>query len=309
MPCLRFMLLVLLLMGCGARSPVSDGGLRQCPAAGGELCFLLTPAESGLKGQGADADQYALRPGDGARGQLLVFLNGSGGTPLSGAAGLERSWYGIARAEGLHVLGVSYRSGAAVGTLCQGDDACFEPTRVSQVTGVLQPGAANALSDLLVDEGIEVRLASALRELARRDPAGGWADFLEPPDGGATEVRWERLFVSGHSQGGGHAALLGKRHLVARVLMLASPCDALRDGQPAAWLSDATGWATDPSTRFFGLWAQGDGTCAAAPAAWERLGMPATARDLTADVCSGQAAHSAPLTCVTNEARWRAMLR
>ncbi|MDP1826852.1 MAG: hypothetical protein Q8L48_26505 [Archangium sp.] len=309
MTCLRFIVLLPLLLGCGARSPVSDGGLRQCPAAGGEHCFLLTPAESGLAGEGADVDQYALRPPTGARGQLLVFLNGSGGAPLAGAAGLEHSWYGVARAEGLHVLGVSYRSGAAVATLCQGDDACFEPTRVSQVTGVLQPGAASALSGLLADEGIEVRLVAALRGLAQRDPDGGWGDFLDSPDGGATEVRWERLFVSGHSQGGGHAALLGKRHLVARVLMLASPCDALSDGQLASWLSDATGWVTPPSTRYFGLWAQGDGTCAAAPAAWERLGMPDAARDVSADVCAGQAPHSAPLTCVTNEARWRAMLR
>lgn len=309
MGCLRFLLLLPLLSACGARPTASDGGLRPCPAAGGELCFLLTPAECGLAGQGAQVDQYALRPPTAARGQLLVFLNGTGGTPLAGASGLERSWYGVARAEGLHVLGISYRSGAAVGTLCQGDDACFEPTRLSQVTGVPQPGAASALDDLVVDEGIEVRLAAALRTLAQRDLDGGWGEFLDTPDGGGAEVRWERLFVSGHSQGGGHAALLAKRHLVGRVLMLASPCDALRDGQPASWLSDATGWATTPSTRFFGLWAQGDTTCAAAPAAWERLGMPAAARDLTAEICPGQAAHSAPLVCLTNEQQWRAMLR
>lgn len=302
---LRSTLALVFLCGCGARTAVSDGGLRLCPPSGGENCFLLTPAEAGLSGQGAKVDQYALRPASGARGLLLVFLNGSGGTPQSGAAGLERSWYGAARSAGLHVLGLSYRSGTAVGVLCRGDDACFEPTRVSQLTGVLQPGAAGGLSDLVPDEGIEVRLRQALVTLAQRDPEGAWSDFLVGNDG----VRWERLLVSGHSQGGGHAALLGKRHNVARVLMLASPCDALADGTPASWLSDPTGWTTDPRTRFRGLWAEGDDVCPAAPAVWERLGVPIDARDLQASGCTGRDAHGAPLFCTENFEKWRAMLQ
>ena len=87
----------------------------------------------------------------GARGKLLVFLNGSGGSPAGGSSGGLSSWYGVARDEGLHVLGVSYRSSEAVGTMCRGDDACFEPTRVSQLTGVLQAGAG--LQDWLEFDG------------------------------------------------------------------------------------------------------------------------------------------------------------
>jgi hypothetical protein len=294
------------LVGCGAKPSTSDGGLRLCPSAAGANCFLLTPAETGLRGEGADTDQLAARPGGDARGTLLVFLNGSGGTPADATSGGLSSWYATARDEGLHVLGVSYRSGVAVGTMCKGDDACFEPTRVAQLTGVPQAGAASALDGLLVDEGVEVRLAAALKVLATRDPAGGWDAFTDASDGG---VQWAKLFVSGHSQGGGHAALVGKRHAVARVVMLAAPCDALADGNPAAWLSDSTGWATSPATRFFGLWAEGDLTCPAAPAAWERLGMPSTARDVGVLGCAGQAAHSAPLHCTANVERWRAVLR
>lgn len=305
---LRFASSVLgvVLLGCGTTPTFSDGGLRQCQAAAGPNCFLLTPAETGLKGEGANVDQFASRPATGARGKLLVFLNGSGGSPAGGTSGGLSSWYGVARDEGLHVLGVSYRSGEAVGTMCRGDDACFEPTRVSQLTGVLQAGAANELSGLLGDEGVEVRLAAALRVLAERDPSGGWNDFTDTSDGG---VQWARLLVSGHSQGGGHAALLGKRHAVERVVMLASPCDARTDGTPASWLSDSTGWATSPATRFFGLWAEGDTTCPAAPAVWERLGMPVGARDVAAIGCAGAAAHGAPLQCTQNGEKWRQLLR
>lgn len=308
---LRFFVVLLagLVSACGGRSAgVSDAGLRLCPAAGGEGCFLLTPTETGLRGEGADVDQWALRPAGTPSGRLLVFLNGSGGSPRAATTGQEQSFYAVARDEGLHSLGVSYRSSAAVGSLCRGDDACFEPTRLTQVTGALQPGAAPELANVLVDEGIEVRLAAALRTLAARDPSGGWGDFFTG-DGGVDDLRWERLVVSGHSQGGGHAALLGKRHRVDRVVMLASPCDAVTGGAPAAWLSSATGWATDPATRFFGLWAEGDGTCPAAPTAWERLGLPAAARDASAAGCAGQPAHAAPLNCTENGDRWRAMLR
>jgi len=289
---------------CAPKAVYSEGGLRLCPSAAGENCFLVTAAEAGLGGHGAQVDQFAVRPNDGARGRLLIFLNGSGGSPAAGASGGLESWYGVARGEGLHVLGVSYRSELAVGAMCRGDDACFEPTRLSQVTGRAQPGAASQVSTILEVEGIEARVKATLEYLATRDPEGGWADFLA-----ADGVRWETTFVSGHSQGGGHAALLGKRHAVERVLMLASPCDALTDGSPATWLTRTAEWRTDAS-RFFGLWSPGDETCPAAPAIWERMGLVPSSRDTSGPSCAGQAAHSAPLTCTSENAeRWKRLLQ
>ncbi len=299
----RLSLLLVLCAACGPRQLMSEGGLRLCPSAGGQNCFLLTPAEAGLSGEGAKVDQYALRPSGAVRGRLLVFLNGSGSEPAAATVGLATSWYGVARSEGLHVLGVSYRSGAAIGVLCQGVDTCFEPSRMALVTGAPTMGAANALANVTVDEGIEQRIAAALKMLSVRDPEGGWGEFLE-----GEAVRWERLLVSGHSQGGGHAALLGKRHRLERVIMLASPCDSLADGTPAQWLSSSTGWATPPE-RFTGLWTAGDAVCPSASAIWQRLGVPSAAQLAQGVGCSGIDAHTAPLQCVGNGEHWRAMVR
>lgn len=278
-------------------------------------CFVVTPAESGLRpdGVGAQVDQYALRPGPTTpRHTLLVFLNGSGGTPRGVIANPDVNWYRTARDAGLHVLGVSYRSDDAVGLLCAGvgGDACFVPTRQTLLTGMFQPGAASALTGITPDEGVYARVTAALVTLAGGDPAGGWGDYLDRAhmDTPESAIRWDRVMVSGHSQGGGHAALIGRNHAVARVLMLASPCDATSSG-PATWLANDGSFATDPATRFYGLGASGDSTCAMYARAWANLGMPAIARQSDAVACAGETPHAAPLRCIENETRWAAMLQ
>ncbi|NCQ60446.1 MAG: hypothetical protein GW913_07230 [Myxococcales bacterium] len=286
--------------------------LRACPGVAD--CSLLTPVEEGLpaSGAGAAVDQVALRPSASTRSQLLVHFNGSGGTPLGAVADPSHNFFTVARDEGLHVLAISYRSGQAIALLCPPSsatrDACYEPTRLSVLTGVPQPGAAAALSDITSDEGAFTRIVAALTTLASADPDGGWDDFLDPsaPDA-ESSIRWDKLLVSGHSQGGGHAVLLGKLHAVARVIMLASPCDSV-SGAPASWVTRTAAYQTDAS-RFFGLGVASDRLCPTQFAAWTALGMPAAAGDDTASLCAGVDAHGAPVACVENESRWRTMLR
>jgi len=291
--------------------------LRSCPTSGkgavaGEVCFLLTPAESGLPASGVNAtvDQYALRPTSSARGKLVVFFNGSGGSPLAGTRGSpSASFYATARAAGLHVFAVSYRSDDAIGTLCKGADDCFLPTRRTVMTGVFETGAAAALSGIAVHEGALARLVAGLTTLAARDPSGGWGLFL---DASATKpgdkVRWSNVIAAGHSQGGGHAALIGKTFAVDRVVALSSPCDMTTSG-PATWL-DATKstYATAPSTSFHGLGAPGDAICSGYSSIWEALGMATSRRHADATICAGSAAHGASLECVENAPAWTKML-
>ncbi|MCU0700764.1 MAG: hypothetical protein MUC96_29995 [Myxococcaceae bacterium] len=292
-----------------------DGGqrveLRRCPTTGqgameGDVCFVVTPSETGLEASGTNAtvDQYALRPQTNARGTLLVFFNGSGGSPRAGTGSAAGSFYGVARAQGLHVLAVSYSSDTTVAQLCAGQDACFEPTRASILLGDPQPGAADAVNDLSPDEGAFERLAKTLLHLAEGDPTGGWEAFVDRtklPDAEAA-IRWESVFVAGHSQGGGHAALVAKRQRVGRAVLLASPCDG--DAMtPATWLSSSAGWKTEPS-RLRGLWSMGDTTCRRAPEVWTALGVLAVNRTDDGPVCAGETPHSAPLRCASNAARW-----
>ncbi len=78
-------------------------------------------------------------------------------------------------------------------------------------------------------------------------PSEGWEPFFTAADG----ICWDKFSVAGQSQGGGHAALLGIRHRVARVVCFGAPKDyRLAPGAPAAWLRLEP---TTPRDRFFAL--------------------------------------------------------
>lgn len=286
--------------------------LRACPNTAG--CFLLSPAEAGLpaSGHGATVNQVALRPATATRDELLLFLNGSGGAPLGVVSDPANNFYTAALDEGLHVLAVSYRSDQAIGVLCPtgspNRDGCYEPTRTSLLTGRPQRGAASELDDITPDEGVYTRALAALTLLALRDPDGGWESFFDASTSDPeASLRWDKLLVAGHSQGGGHVALFGKRHAVARVVMLAAPCDSA-GGRPATWLTRSPDYQT-AATRFFGLGAASDPICPSQFDAWTALGMAPQAGDDTANLCPSADAHGAPAVCVENKSRWRDLLR
>jgi hypothetical protein len=309
---MRVLLLVLVLAGC-RRGPVlpTDGGvaetLRTCPTSGagameGEHCFVLSPAETGLLADGENAmvEQYALRPASGARGQLMVFFNGSGGSPRAGTGTSTASWYGVSRGAGYHVFAVSYASDESIGSLCRMNDACFEPTRLAMLTGTAQAGAAAPVADLRADEGAEARVLAGLRLLVALDPQGGWDAFVD-----GDQVRWEKVVTAGHSQGAGHAALVAKRRTVARAIMLAGPCDQV-NGAAASWMKRDASFAT-PAERFFGLGVDGDMTCPTFATNWDALQVP-MAQQLKGSACVAADAHGAPLSCANNAGLWRQML-
>ncbi len=312
-----------------ASAPVADGSadaadapappsLRPCPTSGkgavtGDVCHLLTPAESGLPAAGVNAnvDQYALRPTSGARGRLLVFFNGSGGSPVAGTRGSPaQNYYATARAAGLHVFALSYRSDDAIGSLCKGNDACLLPTRRTILSGIYQAGASPALSTVAEHEGAYARLAAGLKALAERDPAGGWDAFLEPAGAKpGDQIRWAKVIASGHSQGGGHAAAIAMAFEVDRLVALSSPCDQTASG-PATWLDAAKyAYATSPAAKFHGLGAAGDAICAGYPAIWKALGMAQERSHANAVVCTGSTPHGASIDCVENAPKWSQMLQ
>ena len=54
----------------------------------------------------------------------------------------------------------------------------------------------------------------------------------------SNSLQWDKIIVSGHSQGSGHACYLGKRNLVERVVMFSGPNDySTFYNKPANWIS------------------------------------------------------------------------
>lgn len=178
-------------------------------------------------------------PGVTARQGLFVFLVGTGGRPEN-----QQLILATGAARGYHAIGLMYPNTPSVGSLCgnSADDEAFWNVRQEIITGQnLSP-----LITVFPTECIEHRLIALLDRLAWHYPAEGWGEFLV--DG---QPDWAKITVGGHSQGGGHAAVIGKLHAVARVVCLSSPADWRNiPDTPATWYARP---GATPVDRVFGF--------------------------------------------------------
>ena len=170
------------------------------------------------------------------RHQLLVFLPGTNGNAEGAEAFCE-----LAADLGYHVVNLMYPDDIAA-SICAGDNnpQAFEEFRMTLIAGGQSKHISIAHADC-----IENRLAKLLLYLHTKQPKEGWSQFSNE-DG---TVKWSTVAVTGQSQGGGHAALIGIKHRVARVICTGAPKDySKRLEAPAAWyaLESAT-----PKACFF----------------------------------------------------------
>jgi len=133
--------------------------------------------------------------------------------------------------------------------LCGGlntDLDCYAKVRLEIKDGIDRAPLLN----ITRPNSIENRLLKLLAYLRRRFPNDGWAQFLAND----STMSWPSIIVSGHSQGGGHAGIIGRYHPVARVIMFAAMDYNSREGKPANWIAAPTSTPNaTPAERFFGF--------------------------------------------------------
>lgn len=286
----------------------TDAGLDPCPTTGmGAItppaaCFTLTPMQSGLP-RGGDA-HYALEPGGTAKGALVLYLPSSIAVPEMQVPDPVRNFYNAAAQRGFHVIALAHENQQVLGISCRNNAACYGASRETVLTGVYQTGAAVGLRSITPQDGIVARLEAALRTLAARRPGQGWSQFLTPQG-----VDWSRVIATGHSQGGGHAAYLGQRFAVRRVVQLSSTCDLDQNDMPAPWTSASLTWATSPATSFVGFAApSNDSICPGHVAVWMNMGMDASRMFRDAATCGAAQTHNVTINCLDNFPRWGPLL-
>ena len=204
----------------------------------------------------------------GAPGQgdaiLRVFLPGTGSYPLQYSCILRA----MARsARGAPVVGLSYAflplSDAARNAACATAPRSETPTCLERqhqdalYGGQREPDLWPMTAE---DDSIEGRLTRLLQRLASTYPDEGWGAYLTPHTDRLSAAhrqtagrngrlvdgpRWDRIWIGGHSQGGGHAAYLAATQSLAGATLLSAPQDACIDcsAQTTLWL-DAAPWAT-----------------------------------------------------------------
>ncbi len=163
----------------------------------------------------------------GADAPLAIFMPGTGGRPQNVLPLLS-----VVASQGYRVIGLTYDDEPAGNLTCtrRSPPACLAQFREMRVFG---SGSGGPVTNP-PGEAIVPRLAALLAYLAKAHPDAGWGAYLAP-DGAP---KWDRIVVSGLSQGAGMAAFIAKRVTVARVVLFSSPWDvAGMDDRPAPWLT------------------------------------------------------------------------
>jgi hypothetical protein len=213
----------------------------------------VDPSATGTGITNTTGMHFVVTPaGSGRKQSLFIFLPGTGGRPDFYTSVLRH-----AAEHGHYAIGLAYPNAEAVNDLCATvpSPTCQEEVRVEVVTGAPRSN----LVTVNVANSIDNRVRALLIWLDASFPAEGWSTFLQNG-----EVRWDRVIVSGHSQGGGHAGMIARLRLVSRAILFSST-------EPAPWTS--TTFAT-PANRLFGFAHRGEAGYAGISASWRLMEMP-----------------------------------
>lgn len=182
--------------------------------------------------------QVYFNPNCPQNDKLLVHLVGSFDIPES--TSLLPT---IASIHGYKVIALKYSNDVAAVSACadSADEDCYFNFRNEIVFGI------DGSSQVDVDQSNAIinRLEKLLLHLDREYPTENWSQFIS----GTGDLNWSQILLSGHSQGGGHAAFMAQQFEVDRVLMFASPNDYSNFySSPASWVSRE---GLTPSPRYF----------------------------------------------------------
>jgi dienelactone hydrolase len=212
--------------------------LRGLVVAGGNP-RSLAPSAADPAITSFDAPHFAFRHlAVPPRNRLFLFLPGTGAVPANYLQVLRCS-----ADHGFHALGLAYVNSPSVAELTSGQP----PDTAGNVRLEILDGTDRTpLVDVDRINSIENRLITALQYLHSLAPGEGWLQYL---DAGPT-IRWDRILVAGHSQGGGHAAIISRHHLCSRVISFNAVDWSGSVERPADWMYAPS--ATPPE-RVYGV--------------------------------------------------------
>ncbi|WP_341837474.1 hypothetical protein WJU16_06280 [Chitinophaga pollutisoli] len=218
---IRTLTLCTLLTAACSKSPES-------PASPGLREHIVPPSTTHSSINTYNNPHYAyVVPDDKRRGQLLVFLPGTGAEPKN-----YRKFIRLAAEKGHHAIGLMYPNEPAINQFCatSGDVTAHSRARLEIIDGAdRHPNVS-----VNADNSIIHRLTALLQYLHQNHPGENWAQFLANG-----QPAWEKICIAGHSQGAGHAGVMGKHYPLARVILF-SGMDYLTNGQIPDWVTNTT---------------------------------------------------------------------
>ena len=145
-----------------------------------------------------------------AKNKLFLFFPGTGGVPFN-----QRLLLKHAANLGYHSIGLTYPNTQSINELCinVSDTTCHSRARLEVFDGADRHDSIN----VDVSNSIKNRTLKLLQYLATTYPSENWSQYYT-----GTTINWNKIIVSGHSQGGGHAGIISKLNTVDRVVMFAA---------------------------------------------------------------------------------------
>jgi hypothetical protein len=206
--------LLLISIGCQAQT---DGSAK---------LLLVNPTETDAAIETVHGPHIALYNTKVAPVHKLFFMIIGTGGFATGAKEIDS----IATTMGYHAISIDYRNNV-ITIVCNNspDSACFDHFRQEIMFGTPVSDSVNVDSA----NSIINRFTKLLAYLVKADAKGGWGEYYKNGT-----IQWDKVVVGGHSQGAGHAAYIGQRYKVNRVLMFSGPQDyRVAFNSPALWLS------------------------------------------------------------------------
>lgn len=144
------------------------------------------------------------------KNKLVLFFPGTGAVPFNYTEFLK-----TAANLGYHSIGLTYPNPVQINQLCATsiDTTCHGLARHEVFDGVDR----STLLSVDSNNCIQNRTIKLLQYLASQYPSENWSQYFT-----GNTILWNKIIVSGHSQGGGHAGFISKIKLVDRVVMFAA---------------------------------------------------------------------------------------
>ncbi|MEO8582385.1 MAG: hypothetical protein ABI415_01240 [Flavitalea sp.] len=185
--------------------------------------YLVTPSLTDPAINTFNQKHFAsVQEGGVRKNVLFVFLPGSYRIPVESKGILQKSV-----SLGFHAIGLMYPNTNPVNPLCGGtnDVTCHRRARNEVIDGIDRHPSINVNPA----NSILNRLTKLLVYLNKTYPTQGWSQYLVNG-----KPNWAKIMISGHSQGGALAGLIGKLYPVKKVIIF-SMMDFLKSGRWPDW--------------------------------------------------------------------------
>ena len=263
---MNMLMLVLLIFAVFALPAKASAQIGPCHSTDRFLVECIKPSATDPMIQRFDHPHFVMidRSTLKQKQPLMVFLPGTKGQP-PGPLNFLRT----AATHGYRVISLEYNDEPSIAVFCpeHGVPPCSARMRHMRIYGntTLNPSIDNTRHEAIVE-----RLYRLLEYLHQQAPQNGWDEYFNQHG-----MMWEKIALSGQSQGAGMAAFIGKQKLVNRIILFSSPWDFYHAGGRQRILAPWLEWESKtPMNRWFAGYNARENTAELLSRAYQTLRIP-----------------------------------